>query len=443
MKRAPYVIVGAGLAGARAAEALRAEGFDGRIVLVGEEAEYPYVRPPLSKDYLAGISARDSIDVHPADWYVGKDIEVLPGRVVTGLTLDVRRLTFADGGALRYERLLLATGAAARAFPGPGGNLSGVHLLRTVGDSTGLKAALAPGGQRVVVVGAGWIGLEVAAAARGYGNDVTVLGRGAVPLQGAVGSEIGAVFAELHRANGVDLRMETGVAEILGVDGRVTGVRLEVPADSSSNTAGGAGEVVSADVVVIGIGATPNTRLALDAGLTVADGIVVDAAFRTNEPGVFAVGDAASVFHPVLGHHIRVEHWANAENAGRAAALSMLDRAVSYEEIPYFYTDQFDLGMEYSGYGDWAKDAELVFRGDRATREFLAFWVAGGRVVAGMNVNVWDVNPTIQSLIRSRVRVEVSALRDETRSLDGLLGSFAAGAHGAEARPAAAPGSGS
>ncbi|MDY7541361.1 MULTISPECIES: NAD(P)/FAD-dependent oxidoreductase [unclassified Cryobacterium] len=420
MKSATYVIVGAGLAGARAAEALRAEGFDGRVVLLGEEAEYPYIRPPLSKDFLAGTSARDSIDVHPTDWYAAQDIEVVRGRAVTALTLDARQLTFADGKTLRYDRLLLATGATARPFPGSGGDLAGVHLLRTVGDSARLKAALAPGGRRVVVIGAGWIGLEVAAAARGYGNDVTVLGQGAVPLQRAVGAEIGAVFAALHRANGVDLRMETGVSEILGTDGKVTGVRLHAEADGTPD--GQAGEVVPADVVVVGIGATPNTRLALDAGLEVADGIVVDAAFRTNEPGVFAVGDVASVFHPVLGHHLRVEHWANAENAGRAAALSMLDRAVSYEEIPYFYTDQFDLGMEYSGYGDLAGNAELVFRGDRASREFIAFWVADGRVVAGMNVNVWEVNGSVQNLIRSRVRVDVSALRDESRSLDSLLG---------------------
>jgi len=423
MKSTPYVIVGAGLAGARAAEALRAEGFDGRVVLLGEEAEYPYIRPPLSKEYLAGTSARQSIDVHQAEWYAGQDIEVMPGKAVTALTLDARRLTFADGGTLGYDRLLLATGAAARPFPGPGANLAGVHLLRTVADSTRLKAALAPGGRRIVVVGAGWIGLEVAAAARGYGNEVTVLGQGAVPLQRAVGAEIGAVFAELHRANGVDLRMETGVAEILGADGSVTGVRLDSAADGGApGRDGQPGEVVPADIVVIGIGATPNTRLALDAGLEVADGIVVDAAFRTNEPGVFAVGDVASVFHPVLGHHLRVEHWANAENAGRAAALSMLDRAVSYEEIPYFYTDQFDLGMEYSGYGDLARDAELVFRGDRSAREFLAFWVAGGRVVAGMNVNVWGVNDSVQTLIRSRVRVDPAALRDEARSLESIIG---------------------
>ncbi|TFB86911.1 NAD(P)/FAD-dependent oxidoreductase [Cryobacterium algoricola] len=433
MKSETYVIVGAGLAGARAAEALRAEGFDGRVVLVGEEAEYPYIRPPLSKDYLAGTSARHSIDVHQAEWYAGQDIEVLPGRAVTALTLDARRLTFADGGTLRYDRLLLSTGAAARPFPGDGGDLAGVHLLRTVGDSTRLKETLKPGRRRVVVVGAGWIGLEVAAAARGYGNDVTVLGQGGVPLERAVGAEIGAIFAQLHRDNGVDLRMETGVAEILGADGRVTGVRLEAAAGQAtageeaaegvgSGTDGERGEVVPADVVVIGIGATPNTRLALDAGLEVADGIVVDAAFRTNEPGVYAVGDVASVFHPVLGHHLRVEHWANAENAGRAAALSMLDRAVSYEEIPYFYTDQFDLGMEYSGYGELARDAELVFRGDRSAREFLAFWVADGRVVAGMNVNVWGVNDSVQTLIRSRMRVDPSVLRDGTRSLESIIG---------------------
>lgn len=405
-----FVIVGAGLAGARAAETLRVEGFSGRVVLVAGENEYPYIRPPLSKEYLLGTAERQTIFVHEDGWYAGQEVDVLRGRRASVLSRLTRELTLADGEVLRYDALLLATGAAARRFPGPGADLPGVHHLRTVDDSTRLRDALAPGGRRVVIVGAGWIGLEVAAAARRYGDEVTVLGPESVPLAAAVGDEVGAVFGELHREHGVDLRMNTGVRELAGGADGVTGVIL------------GDGQVVRADVVVVGIGAAPNAELAREAGLAVDNGIVVDAAFRTNDPDVYAVGDVASVFHPVLGHHLRIEHWDNAERAGRAAARSMLGQAVRYDEIPYFYTDQFDLGMEYSGYGELARGAEVVFRGDRAGRAFVAFWVAAGRVVAGMNVNVWDVNETVQRFIRSGVRVDPERLANENIALEDLLG---------------------
>ena len=404
-----FVIVGGGLAGARAAEAIRSEGFDGIIVLLAGEDEYPYVRPPLSKDYLFGRAARDSLDVHPASWYDERGIDVRLGARVTGLALDTHELKLGKGRAVRYDRLLLATGASSRRFPGPGAELAGVHHLRTADESTALRAELEPGNRRVVIVGAGWIGLEVAAAARGYGNAVTVLGREKVPLAPVIGDEVGSVFAELHRVNGVELRMDTHVAGLKERQGRVAGVSLP------------GGEVLPADVVVVGIGAVPNTELARDAGLAVDDGIVVDAAFRSIDPDVFAVGDVAAVFHPVLRHHLRVEHWDNADRAGAAAGRSMLDQAVIYDAIPYFYTDQFDLGMEYSGYGTLARDAEVVFRGDRAAREFIAFWVAGGRVVAGMNVNVWDVNETVRRFIRTGARVDAARLADESIALDDLL----------------------
>ena len=404
-----FVIVGAGLAGARAAETLRSEGFAGAIVLVGAEDEYPYIRPPLSKDYLAGAAERDSIYVREAGWYAEHAIDVRRGSRGSALDLRAHELTVDGGEVLRYDRLLLATGASSRRFPGPGADLAGVHHLRTVDDSARLREALAPGGRRVVIVGAGWIGLEVASAARHYGNDVTVLGREAITLNTVLGDEAGAVFGALHRENGVDLRMATGVRELVGGADGVTGVMLDD------------GAIVSADVVVVGIGAVPNVELAEGAGLAVSNGIVVDASFRSADPDVFAVGDVASVFHPVLGHHLRIEHWANAEHAGPAAGRAMLGRPVSYDEIPYFYTDQFDLGMEYSGYGDLARGAEVVFRGDRDRREFIAFWVAGGRVVAGMNVNVWDVNETVQRFIRSRVPVDPDRLADESIALEDLL----------------------
>jgi 3-phenylpropionate/trans-cinnamate dioxygenase ferredoxin reductase subunit len=330
---------------------------------------------------------------------------VLRGRTASALSSADHTVTLADGEVLRYDKLLLATGAAPRRYPSPGGDLAGVFHLRTLDDSERLREALTAGSSRVVIVGAGWIGLEVASAARHYGNPVTVLGRESVTLNLILGDEVGAVFGGLHRANGVELRMSTAVSELVGENGRVTGVQLQT------------GEVVPADVVVVGIGAIPNTGLAADAGLDVDNGIVTDAAFRTTAADVYAVGDVARVFHPVLGHPIRIEHWANAENAGVAAGRSMAGAAISYDEIPYFYTDQFDLGMEYSGYADLVTDAEVVIRGDLVARRFVAFWVADSRVVAGMNVNVWDVNEAVQELIRSRVPIDVGRLADESIDL--------------------------
>lgn len=407
------VIIGGGLAGARAAEGAREAGYGGRLVMVSAEQALPYTRPPLSKEFLAGDAERDSIDVHPAAWYEEQRVELLRGRRATRLDASAHTIALDDGTSLAFGRALLATGASPRRFGGPGGERAGVHLLRTVEDSVALRDALKLGGRRVVVIGAGWIGLEVAAAARGYDNEVTVLGLETVPLNAAIGDDAGSVFAALHREHGVDLRMSTSVAGIRGEGseaGRATGVELE------------GGEVVPADIVVVGIGAIPETGLAEAAGLEVDRGVVTDAAFRTSAEDVYAVGDVASVFHPVLQRPIRIEHWANAENAGRAAGRSLAGESVEYDEIPYFYTDQYDLGMEYSGYGVLAAEVVPVFRGDRDAREFIAFWLRDNRVVAGMNVNVWDVNETVQGLIRSRVVVDPARLTDPAVPLEQLAG---------------------
>lgn len=405
------VIVGGGLAAARAAEGAREAGYDGELVIVGAEAVPPYIRPPLSKEFLAGDGERDAIDVHPRSWYGEHGVELRLGRRAERLDPAAHEITLDDGSVLRYDRALLATGASPRRFGGPGGDLGGVHLLRTVDDSVALRSALAPGGRRVVIIGAGWIGLEVAAAARGYDDEVTVLGLETVPLNVAIGDDAGAVFATLHREHGVDLRMSTSVAAIRGDGSRATGVELQ------------GGEVLPADLVVVGIGAIPRTALAEAAGLEIDRGVVTDASFRTSDADVLAVGDVASVYLPFLGSHLRTEHWANAEHAGKAAGRSLAGETVEYDEIPYFYTDQYDLGMEYSGYGPLAAGVPPLFRGDREGREFVAFWMRDERVVAGMNVNVWEVNPSVQRLIRERVVVDPARLADPAVPLEELAGS--------------------
>jgi 3-phenylpropionate/trans-cinnamate dioxygenase ferredoxin reductase component len=404
----PFVIVGGGLAGAKAAETLRTEGFDGPVVLVAGEDEVPYERPPLSKDYLLGKADRESPRVHPADWYGENDVELRTGVRATHLDPAAHRLTLEDGDDLAYGKLLLATGSSARRLPVPGADLAGVRYLRTFADSDALLADLRDGGRRVVIVGAGWIGLEVAAAARHYGNEVTVVEPQPTPLHAVLGPEMGNVFARLHRDHGVDLFPDTVVREFRGSGGRVESVATD----------GHAG--LPADLVVVGVGATPNVDLAASAGLEVDNGVVTDHALRTSAPDVFAAGDVASSFHPLYGRYVRVEHWANALNGGPAAARSMLGQEVSYDRVPYFFTDQYDLGMEYSGLG--GPGDTVVTRGDPAGGEFIAFWMHDGRVTAGMNVNVWDVTDPIQELIRSRRQVPVASLTDVDTPLERLVG---------------------
>jgi 3-phenylpropionate/trans-cinnamate dioxygenase ferredoxin reductase component len=402
----PLVIVGGGLAGAKAAETLRAEGFDGPVVLVGEEPELPYERPPMSKGYLLGTEEREKARVHDENWYADHDVDLRTGVPATGLDPAGHRLTLADGSELGYGAVLLATGSSARRIPVPGADLDGVRYLRTVADADRLKEDLAGGGRRVVVVGAGWIGLEVAAAARHHDNSVVVVEPQPTPLHAVLGPEMGGVFAQLHRDHGVDLFTGTTVREFRGSDGRVTSVVTD----------GHAG--IPADVVVVGIGAAPNTQLAAAAGLEVDNGVVVSEALRAAVPDVYAAGDVAAAFHPLYGRYVRVEHWANALNQGPAAARSMLGQQVSYERVPYFYTDQYDLGMEYSGMA--GPGDTVVCRGNVEEREFIAFWMSEGRVTAGMNVNVWDVTGPIQELIRSRRQVPVASLTDPDTPLERL-----------------------
>jgi 3-phenylpropionate/trans-cinnamate dioxygenase ferredoxin reductase subunit len=395
-----FVIVGAGLAGAKAVEALREQGYDGTITLVGDEQHRPYERPPLSKDYLAGKAERDSVFVHTADWYDEHNVTLRSGVTATAIDRGAHRVDLSDGSSVEYDKLLLATGATPRALPGA----DGVLYLRRIEDSDRIRQVLSTGGH-LVVIGAGWIGMEVAAAARQAGLTVTVLETLELPLLRVLGPEIAQVFATLHTDNGVDLRLGVKVEQILtGPDGKANAVRL---AD---------GTRIDADAVLVGIGAVPNTSLAQDAGLTVDNGVVVDASLRTSDPDIFAAGDVANADHPTMGRQIRVEHWANALNQPAIAAAGMLGGTKRYEELPYFYTDQYDLGMEYIGHGEGYD--QVVVRGDLASREFIAFWLRDGRVIAGMNVNVWDVVDPIKALIRSGMRVDPDALANPDTPLD-------------------------
>ena len=404
-----YVIAGAGLAGAKAAETLRTEGFDGPVVLIGDEAERPYERPPLSKDYLLGKAERETIYVHPAPWYADNSVELRLGVPVTGIDPAAHEVWLADGSRIDYAKLLLATGSSPRRLPVPGAEADGVLYLRRVGDSDQLKAAIAAV-SRIAVIGAGWIGLETAAAARAAGAEVTILETAELPLLRVLGTEVAQVFAGLHREHGVDLRFGVQVSEITGSGGRAAGVRL---AD---------GGRVEADAVIVGVGITPNTQLAEAAGLETGNGVVVDARLRSSHPDIYAAGDIASAYHPVLGRHIRVEHWANALHQPQTAARAMLGQDVAYDRMPYFYTDQYDLGMEYTGYVEPGGYDQVVFRGDVERREFIAFWLADGRVLAGMNVNIWDATDTIQALVRGGHTVDPGRLADPGVSLDELGG---------------------
>jgi 3-phenylpropionate/trans-cinnamate dioxygenase ferredoxin reductase component len=402
-----FVIVGGGLAGAKAAEALRDQGFDGRVVLVGAEVHLPYERPPLSKDYLAGRAERTSFEVHDENWYAEHDVELKLGVEAIGIDTKAHEVELSDGSQLSYTKLLLATGSSPRHLPIPGAEVDSVHYLRTVGDSERIRETIGDG-VRLVVIGAGWIGLEVAATAKQAGATVTVVEVAELPLLRVLGPELAAVFRDLHQANGVELRFNIGSEEIQTADGAVTGVRLSD------------GTVLPADAVLVAIGAAPNTKLAEAAGLAVDNGVVVDASLRTSDPDVFAVGDIAKAAHPLLGKHVRVEHWANALNQPAVAATAMLGGDAQYDELPYFYTDQFDLGMEYLGLAEPGDYDRVVFRGDVAAREFIAFWLSGNRIVAGMNVNVWDVTDPIKELIRSGKDVDTARLADPDVPLDQL-----------------------
>ena len=388
-----FVIVGASLAGAKAAETLRSEGFTGRVVLIGDETDRPYERPPLSKEYLQGKAERDKAFVHDASWYSENTVELLLGVTVTAVSPSEHTVTLDSVEPLHFDKLLLTTGSTPRILNIAGTENRGIHYLRRMGDSDSLKSLLSSK-PSVVVIGAGWIGLETAAAAILAGCPVTVVEMDSLPLRRVLGDEVAAVFADLHRARGVNFRFETGTREFGGIGGSLTHVVLDD------------GSEVPADLAIVGVGIRPLTELASEAGLAVDNGITVDEYLCTSDPDIYAAGDVASYRHPGLNRSIRVEHWANALNGGPAAAKNMLGQQVPYDRVPYFFSDQYDLGMEYAGYVEPQGYDQVVFRGDPSivdgkAPEFVAFWVRDGKVLAGMNVNVWDVQDSIQALVRA------------------------------------------
>jgi 3-phenylpropionate/trans-cinnamate dioxygenase ferredoxin reductase subunit len=403
------VIVGASLAGASAAETLRAEGFSGEVVLIGTETELPYERPPLSKAVLLGKDQPVSAQLHDQQWYDDKSVELRLGTTVTALDPAAKTVTTDDGASTSYDVLLIATGSRVRRLDVPGGDLPGIHYLRTAAESQALTDAYAAK-PRVVVVGAGWIGLESAAAARERGCEVTVIDPQSTALASVLGEQVGELFANLHRQHGVTLLFDTGVEGFEGTD-KVTGVRTST------------GEVVPADLVVVGVGVQPNTELAAEAGLEIASkengsGILTGPNLQTSAPGVFAAGDVVRWDHPLLGHSVRVEHWSNAKDSGVAAAKAMLGQDVAHDAIPFFFTDQYDLGMEYAGDVPRGTSYEVVLRGDPASGAYLAFWLDDDKhVLAGMHVNTWGAIDGIQDLIRAGRAVDPAKLADASVEL--------------------------
>ena len=392
------VIIGAGLGGASAAASLRERGYPGEVLLMGSDPHRPYELPPLSKGVLLGTT--DEPDwAHEETYYADHDIKFTAGVTATRIELGARLVLDDAGGEHRYDRLVLATGSRPRSLPVPGADLPGLYTLRTLDDALKLRAAFTAA-ERVVIVGAGWIGSEAAAAARSHDADVTVVDPVAVPLANVLGESVGGVFRDLHTEHGVHWRLGEKVAEFTGGPDGVRGVRL------------GTGEEIIADVVLVAVGAAPRVELAHTAGLELSDdgGICVDAGLRTAAPDVYAVGDVASHFHPRYGRRIRVEHWSNAKEQGKHVAPNLLGENEPFVGSPYFFTDQYDLGCEYRGLADPVAD-ELVVRGDLAGRQFTAFWLRDGEVSAAMNVNMWDDGDALDALVSGRTKVSADQLQ--------------------------------
>jgi 3-phenylpropionate/trans-cinnamate dioxygenase ferredoxin reductase subunit len=399
------VIVGASLTGGGAAATLRQEGFDGRVVLIGAESQPPYERPPLSKEYLRGESSFQSTLVQPPDFYRENGIETRFGVRATRVDATEKVVELNGGERVGYDRLLIATGGRNRRFPIPGLDLEGVHDLRTAADCDRIRAEIAPG-RKAVVVGMGFIGSEVAASLRQWDVEVVVVDRNKVPLRRVLGEEVGRVMEGIHRDHGATLIFEDTVAAFEGT-GRVERVMTQ------------GGRRIECDFVVMGLGIEPVTELLAGTGVEIENGIVVDEFCRTSVEGIYAAGDVANHYHPVFERRIRVEHWQNALNQGSAAARSMLGKGESYDEVPWFWSDQYDSNLQYAGFHtEWD---ELVVRGSMEERNFVAFYRKGGQILAVVAVNRGRDLRRSMRLIKTRRPVDASKLQDPDIDLRTLV----------------------
>lgn len=398
-----FVVVGANLTGGAAVQTLREEGFDGRVVLVGEEPHLPYERPPLSKEYLRGEQELEKGFLRPASWYGENEVEARLGVRVVTLEAAERAVELSDGDRIEADAILLATGGRPRTLAGEPSDR--VLYLRTIEDADRIKPYLAPG-KRLVIVGAGFIGAEVAASARTLGADVTVLEYLDVPLMRALGAEMGAVYGEIHREHGVDLRTGEGVES---VEETADGVVVRTSA----------GAAIEGDAVVVGVGIQPNAELAEAAGLEVENGVVVDEFCRTGAAGIFAAGDVANHHHPVFGRRIRVEHWDNALKQGAAAARNMVGKEEAFDDPHWFWSDQYEHNLQYGGFA--AEWDEIAVRGSIQARNFAAFYLRDGVLLAALGLNRGKDVRRAMKLIRARARPDPGALRDEDVDLRTLV----------------------
>lgn len=400
------VVIGGGLSAAHCVHALREGGYTLPITLIASENEVPYERPPLSKEFLQGKKSESELAPFPASWYAEADIDLRLSVKAESIDVSGQNVILSDSSTVGYQHLVLATGCRSR-LGGPeskipGWDLPGVLTLRSLEDSKNMRERLIAG-KHLVIVGSGWIGMEVAASARSAGMEVTVLTPGQIPLATAMGFEFGSHVAQLHTSQGVKFQFGTAVS----------GMRIEARGGLVVETATGG---VQADLVLLAIGAVPNTELAEASGIAVGTGVLVDQQLRSSDKNVLAIGDVADAYNTRLGRSLRVEHWDNAIRQGKLAAATILGRSESYDWLPYFFTDQFDLGMEYVG--DRATDDEAVIRGDMRKGEFIIFWLRSGVITAGMNVNMWDVNDHLRDMIGTEVAVE--KLKDSTNDLFAL-----------------------
>ena len=399
-----FVIAGAGHAGGRAAEALRSADFDGRIVLIGEENYPPYERPPLSKELLRNDDGVERTFLNPAEFYAGKGIEHRPGTRVEGIEAEAHRLRLGDGEALDYDKLLLTTGGRVRRLTLPGAELDGVHYLRGIDDSLAIRKALAADAS-IVIIGGGFIGLEVASSARARGCAVSVIELQDVLLGRVTDPEIGRLLADVHGAHGVEVLTGIGVERLEGED-RVRRVVCS------------GGAVLDADAVIVGIGIIPNAELAEEAGLEVDNGIVVDVFGRTSDPDIHAAGDVANHPNPILGHRVRLESWQNAQNQGINVARNMCGVGAPYAEVPWFWSDQYDINLQMAGAPEsWDR---LVWRGDPASDRFIVFYMNGDVVVAVNAFNLGREVRIAKILIERKTRVADADLADEGIKLRDL-----------------------